>query len=415
MAEDFSFKGEFFMKKLFTVFTCLAAAFLCGKDFPSGKNAIAYQLDKAANSMTVIAETAYDPKKDEGDSVYTLHWNSKTRFEKQTVVPFSTLKAGQVAWLFLTPKEAEKVKQGKSFSSTRINIEVERKARLGFRSPQKLCAPVFPKKGRMGEIEFAGKRIQFTAPAKVNIFSPATVDDIKLNKTPLRIWGNVSEKKFIIGRVSISPVADQNFDSKLPSVLVVGDSISMNYEKSLKAALAGKMNCRRINGNSGDSNRGNSALKLWLGDAPGAKSQWGVVVLNHGLHDLKQKADPKTQKFAPAHQVEPDVYAKNIDRLLKYLTSNKYNVVWCTTTPVPASSYGAYARRKDEDLVYNKVLEPVLKKYPQVVVCDLNAVVRNSKVFDEWRKGNNVHFYKPEEVKLLGDAVAEAVMKAYKK
>ena len=90
-------------------------------------------------------------------------------------------------------------------------------------------------------------------------------------------------------------------------------------------------------------------------------------------------------------------------------------MVWCTTTPVPASSYGPYARRKDEDLVYNKVLVPVLKKYPQVVVCDLNALVRNSKVYDEWRKGNNVHFYKEEEVKLLGNAVAEAVMKAYKK
>ena len=403
------------MKRLFTVFTCLAAVLLCGKEFPSGKNAIAYQLDKAATTMTVIAETAYDPQKEEGNSVYTLYWNNKTLFEKQNIVPFSSLKAGQVVWLFLQPKEAEKIKQGKSFSCTRINVEVERKARLGFRSPQKLCVPVFPKGGRKGEIEFGGKRIQFTAPATANVFTAATVDDIKLNNTQLRIWGTVSEKRFVISRISISPARNQNFDPKLPNVLVVGDSISMNYEKSLKAALAGKMNCRRIDGNSGDSNRGNSALKLWLGDAPGAKSQWGVVVLNHGLHDLKQKADPKTQKFSPLHQVEPAVYAKNIDRLLKYLTANNYNVVWCTTTPVPASSYGLYARRKDEDLVYNKVLIPVLKKYPQVVVCDLNSLVRNSKVFDEWRKGNNVHFYKEEEVKLLGNAVAEAVMKAYKK
>jgi hypothetical protein len=79
---------------------------------------------------------------------------------------------------------------------------------------------------------------------------------------------------------------------------------------------------------------------------------------------------------------------------------------------VPNSSYGAFARRKDEDLVYNKVLEPVLKKYPQVVVCDLNAIVRNSKVFDEWRKGSNVHFMRPAEQQLLGNAVAAAVLKA---
>ena len=136
------------------------------------------------------------------------------------------------------------------------------------------------------------------------------------------------------------------------------------------------------------------------------------MVLNHGLHDLKQKADPKTKVFNPVHQVEPATYAKNIDRLLGFLTANNYKVVWCTTTPVPGSSYGAYARRKDEDLVYNKVLEPVLKKYPQVTVCDLNAVVRNSKAFDEWRKGTNVHFRGEAELKLLGDAVAAAIFKA---
>jgi acyl-CoA thioesterase-1 len=227
----------------------------------------------------------------------------------------------------------------------------------------------------------------------------------------LRIYGKVIDKKFVVSYLNMMDLPKYDFDPKVPSVLVMGDSISMNYEKSLKAALAGKMNCRRIEGNSGDSNRGNTAVRLWLGDVPGAKSQWKVVVLNHGLHDLKQKTDPKTKKFDPRHQVEPDVYARNIDRLLKYLTANKYNVVWCTTTPVPGSSYGAYARRKDEDLVYNKVLEPVLKKYPQVTVCDLNAVVRNSKVFDNWRKGTNVHFG-VEESKVLGNAVAEAILKA---
>ena len=106
------------------------------------------------------------------------------------------------------------------------------------------------------------------------------------------------------------------------------------------------------------------------------------------------------------------LYCGDLDLNLKYLTSRNYKVVWCTTTPVPGNSYGAYARRKDEDLVYNKILEPVLKKYPQVTVCDLNAVVRNSKVFDEWRKGNNVHFGSEAERKLLGDAVAAAIFKA---
>ena len=54
----------------------------------------------------------------------------------------------------------------------------------------------------------------------------------------------------------------------------------------------------------------------------------------------------------------------------------------------------------------------MLKKYPQVTVCDLNKVVRSSSVYDEWRKGTNVHFKEGPERELLGKAVAEAVLKA---
>lgn len=390
----------------------LSGAVLYGKTFQSGKHAIAYDIDTKAKSMKIIAETAYDPDKDEGDSVYTIYWTDKSKFQLQTPLSFAEVKAGTPGWLFLTPANAAKIKQGKTFSCGRIDIIPGRKGKLGFQNPQKVYAPIYPVNKRIAEIELDGKRIRFSAPAKVSVFTPGTVADIQSGESKLRIFGKVDKDKFIITSTNIAPAEKEQYDPALPRVLVAGDSISMNYEAALKKALAGKMNCQRIEGNSGDSRRGNSALKLWLRDIPGAKSRWAVVVLNHGLHDLKQKADPKTKTYDPQHQVEPQLYARNIDRLFKYLTANNYKVVWCTTTPVPNNSYGTYARRKDEDLVYNKVLEPVLKKYPQVTVCDLNAVVRNSKVFDNWRKGNNVHFYSEEERKALGDAVAAAILKA---
>ena len=390
-----------------------AGSLLAGQNFQSGKHAIAYDINAKAMSMKIMAETAYDPVKDEGDSVYTIYWNKSTRFFIQKAEPFATMKPGTPGWFFLTPKDAANLKAGKTFATRRIDVEAKLDGKFGLRSAQKAYAPFFPKGKGRGEVELDGKRIKFKAPDFVNVFSVGKSDDIRAGENKLRIFGKVTDGKFVASRIQIIVVPPRkDIDPALPNVLVAGDSISMNYEQALKKALAGKMNCQRIEGNSGDSNRGNSALKLWLMDVPGVKSRWSVVVLNHGLHDLKQKADPKTKVFDPKHQVEPDVYAKNIDRLLKYLTTNGYKVVWCTTTPVPDSSYGQYARRKDEDLVYNKVLEPVLKKYPQVTVCDLNAVVRNSKVFDEWRKGNNVHFRTDEEKKLLGDAVAAAILKA---
>ena len=399
------------MKKSLILSLCLAALWLCGQPFASGKHAIAYQIDLKQKSMTVISETAYDPRKEEGTSVHTLYWNDQTRFDKRSMVPFASVKPGSLGWFFLANKDIQSIKEGKVFSCRRIEFEPEKKLKEGFQGT-KLCAPVNHMKRNWGQILYNGRKIRFKGPAEVAVFTKGKVSDIKPGKQKLRIFGKIVDGKFIISRLHMTDQPKDNFDPALPSVLVVGDSISMNYEKALVQALKGKMNCRRIEGNSGDSIRGNSALRLWLGDLPGAKSQWGAVVLNHGLHDLKQKADPKTKVFSPVHQVEPAVYAKNIDRLLKFLTENKYHVVWCTTTPVPNSSYGAFARRKDEDLVYNKVLEPVLKKYPQVVVCDLNAIVRNSKVFDEWRKGSNVPFMRPAEQQLLGNAVAAAVLKA---
>ena len=43
---------------------------------------------------------------------------------------------------------------------------------------------------------------------------------------------------------------------------------------------------------------------------------------------------------------------------------------------------------------------------------DLHAVVVQSPVFDNWRQGKDVHFYKEAEQKKLGAAVAEAVRRA---
>ncbi len=198
----------------------------------------------------------------------------------------------------------------------------------------------------------------------------------------------------------------------LPSVLVIGDSVSSNYRLAAQEALRGKFNYYAISGS--DSSNGSVNMANWL---RGLKDQhdWQVIVLNHGLHDLLQYTDESSGNFIDKHKVDIDLYKKNLDKELSLISSTGAKIVWCMTTPVPNShyAYGPFSRKKDEDIKYNTVALEVLKKYPQVYVCDLNTLVRHSNVFEKWRKGANVHFHRCQEKEVLGSAVAEAVLKAY--
>ncbi len=198
--------------------------------------------------------------------------------------------------------------------------------------------------------------------------------------------------------------------ARLPRVLVVGDSISINYHDAAKAALEGKADYVRIEGNGGPSDRGVSQMAQWLGDYTAKGLQWDVIQFNHGLHDLKQAYD-KTSGAWGKYQVPIEAYKKNLGKEITMLKKTGATLIWCSTTPVPNSNPGQYARRKDEDLVFNRAAMEVISQHPEIQINDLNRVVRESDVFDNWRKGNNVHF-KGQEKTVLGKAVADAVTRA---
>jgi hypothetical protein len=56
----------------------------------------------------------------------------------------------------------------------------------------------------------------------------------------------------------------------------------------------------------------------------------------------------------------------------------------------------------------------VMRKHPDIIINDLCQVVDGSPVFDNWRKGVDVHFYQDEEQKILGVSVSTTVRKALK-
>ena len=69
-----------------------------------------------------------------------------------------------------------------------------------------------------------------------------------------------------------------------------------------------------------------------------------------------------------------------------------------------------YARRRNEDVKYNRAAMAVMRRHPEIQINGLNRVVRESAVFDTCRQGNDVHF-KGEEQVVLGrtDAVIKVL------
>ncbi len=212
----------------------------------------------------------------------------------------------------------------------------------------------------------------------------------------------------------ISPLLDPRTvdDPKLPRVLVVGDSISMNYHNSAKAALAGKANYYRVEGNGGPSDRGVSCMELWLGDYTQKGLHWDVIQFNHGLHDLKQPYNSGDKTWGD-HQVSIEDYKKNLEKEIEIMKRTGATLIWCSTTPVPNSNKGPYARRKGESQVFNKAALEVISKYPEIQVNDLHKTISESNAFDNWRKGSDVHYWGKEQ-SIVGAAVADAVTKALK-
>ena len=101
-------------------------------------------------------------------------------------------------------------------------------------------------------------------------------------------------------------------------------------------------------------------------------------------------------------------YKANLEKEIAILRKTGAKLVWCATTPVPNHNKGQYARRKGAAREFNQAALEVMRKHPDILVNDLCQVIDGSPAFDNWRKGSDVHFYREEERKLLGEAVASA-------
>lgn len=187
----------------------------------------------------------------------------------------------------------------------------------------------------------------------------------------------------------------------LPRVLLIGDSISIGYTLTVRAALEGEANVHRIPMNGGPTSRGLEHIDAWLGDG-----DWDVIHFNWGLHDLKRlDAEGKPDKTQAA-QVPLEAYRENLEALVKRMKETGATLIWASTTTVPE---GEPMRRVGDDHAYNAVAAEVMEAH-DITTNDLQAVAREKCAGHHTRAGN-VH-YTDEGSRTLGEAVAEAIREA---
>ena len=196
--------------------------------------------------------------------------------------------------------------------------------------------------------------------------------------------------------------------SKLPNILLLGDSISIGYHPFVVDLLSGRATVNRpmVEKDKAENCQGTSNgiknIDRWIGD-----TNWDIIHFNFGLHDIKH-VDPVTgknsQKLEDPRQAEPKQYKKNLMQIVEKLKATKAKLIYATTTPYPEELSGPLREFGDAEK-YNKIARKIMKKN-DIPVNDLYSFVLPR--MEELLRPNNVHFTE-EGSKALARQVADVI------
>jgi lysophospholipase L1-like esterase len=182
-------------------------------------------------------------------------------------------------------------------------------------------------------------------------------------------------------------------------VVLIGDSIRMGYEKTVREELEGVAEVATAEQNGGDSRRVLAMVDDWaLSQSP------DVVHVNCGLHDLKKPFD------SDEAQVPLAEYTQNVTKILEALKEGvKGTVIWAFTTPVNQAWHHerkGFDRFEADAVAYNEQAKAICERLG-VATNDLYDVVMKAGR-DALLGPDGVHFGE-EGYKVLGKAVASAI------
>ncbi len=399
----------------------------------NGVRGKAFQVNADKREFELLKETVIDPQTDEGRSRHTVQWAPHARFIKVVEQNGFMGVEGpvQVVVTNLDESNMQAAVAGNPFVVMQVTVLAPDDKIADFVSGpdvlQGVCTPD-PESDREwgGTITIDGRDIpmRLRGPrASVTVRTIASASDFAEGLWDVQLAGDYVGERFVATQLDLFPLVDPRTidDPALPRVLVIGDSISMNYHDVTKTALRGIANYYRIEGNGGPTTRGLQATALWLGHYWEEGLHWDMIQFNFGLHDLRQAYDPDTDTFG-AHQVSLEEYKANLERIIGMLRETGATLVWCTTTPVPQTRTGRWpdptghaGRQKDEDLIFNAAAMDVIRQHPDILVHDLNTFVRKAPELAAWREQDDVHFWRDDERAVVGQFVATQIKRALAK
>ncbi|MFT5240172.1 MAG: hypothetical protein ACI9X0_001143 [Kiritimatiellia bacterium] len=137
----------------------------------------------------------------------------------------------------------------------------------------------------------------------------------------------------------------------LPRVLLLGDSISMGYDKPARERLAGKASVHRPAENCQSTQHALKRIDAWLGI-----TSWDVIHFNWGIWDAHHLADDR-------FRTTPKEYEQNLRKLVSRLKATGAKLIWASTTPLQGRiAQGGIWVEESEIPIRNAIASKVMKE-----------------------------------------------------
>ena len=166
----------------------------------------------------------------------------------------------------------------------------------------------------------------------------------------------------------------------LPTLHIVGDSISIHYGLYLQTMLAGVMTYSRKTApdgsldDTGAANGGDSAMVLDYLRTLQPDRPFDILLINCGLHDIKRDVTTHTV------QVPLDQYEANLRDMLVQAQRLAARTIWVRTTPVIDERHNrlntTFQRFETDVEAYNAAADRIMQEYG-ITAIDLFTFTRN--------------------------------------